>query len=314
MNMDWIECVRWCHATEEESAVDTYIEMLVELCRRSRYVSPVLTKMRDVAGVRVAGYVVLYPGALASVGNLLVDPRDHEMGSLDLIELAKSLFHDAFQHGAEMVQAISPLIASRVSSDPATAFVSPDPHRDQILIAAGMSPIAKLVQMECNGLDTIPKLDVQDSELEFVPYDAISPSEWSQLVERTYVDTKDVPELNGLRNIDSTLAGYASAIIGVPDTWWVVKCKEARVGCLFLTPGAVHCCEMTYLGLAPEWRGKGLSKVVMNFVRDWALCHGIEGMTLAVDIRNTPAIGLYQSCGFMTQRFVQAWMCFPAER
>ena len=115
MNMDWIECVRWCHALEDEAAVDIYIETLVDLCRRSRYASPILTKMQDRAGFRVAGYVVLYPGALASVGNLRMDPCDHDLGSSSQIELAKDLFRDAFRDGAEMVQAISPLIASNAT-------------------------------------------------------------------------------------------------------------------------------------------------------------------------------------------------------
>ena len=314
MNMDWMECVRWCHAAEDETAVDAYLETLVDLTQRSKYTSPILTRMRDGAGVRVAGYVVLYPGALASVGNLRVDPRDSDCELL--INLAKELFDEAFHQGAEMVQAISSLIASSVSSDPATAFVSPDPDRDLVLQASGMNPIAKLVQMECFALETIPRLAVSDTGLEyekldFIPHDAIPRSEWSKLVEKTYVETKDVPELNGLRNIDSTLDGYAAAITGVPDTWWLIQCGDVRIGCLILTPTVAQCCELTYLGLIPEWRGKGLSKVMMNFVRDWAQRSGIEGMTLAVDLRNIAAIRLYQSCGFMTQRFVQAWMCFP---
>ncbi len=314
MNMDWMECVRWCHAAEDEAAVDAYIETLVDLTQRSKYAMPILTEMRDEAGIRAAGYVVFYPGALASIGNLRSDPS--EIGGELLIDLAKKLFSDAFQQGAEMVQAISPLIASSVSSDPATAFVSPDPHRDLVLQASGMNPIAKLVQMECFALETIPRLAVADTileceKLEFIPHNAIPPSEWSQLVERTYVGTKDVPELNGRRNIDSTLAGYASAIIGIPNTWWVVQCRDVRIGCVLLTPTVAQCCELTYLGLIPEWRDKGLSKVMMNFVRDWAQTSGIEGFTLAVDLKNTAAIRLYQSCGFMTQRFVQAWMCFP---
>ena len=316
MNMDWMECVRWCHAAEDETAVDTYIATLVDLCQRSKVSSPILTRMHEEAGVRVAGYVVLYPGALGSVGSFRMDPPDDELKRDLLIDLAKRLFRDAFLAGAELVQGISPLIVSRVSHDPATAFVSPDPQRDLLLQSAGMIPIAKLVQMECVGIDTIPRLAIMNTgvdtnEIDFIAYDSIPRSEWSQLVERTYDGTKDVPELNGLRNIDSTLAGYASAIIGVPNTWWVVRNRYVPVGCLLITPTVAKCWELTYLGLLPEWRGRGLSKVVMNFVRDLALRSEIEGITLAVDLRNIAAIGLYQSCGFMTQRFVQAWMCFP---
>ena len=327
MNSKWIECVRWCHWAEDQASIDALIETLANLCLRSSYSSPILTKSRDDFGIRTAGYLVMYPGALASIGHLrseFTDSSSSDSSSSDrvelkhkrLVEIARELFQAAFDQGAEIVQAISPLVASRLPNDLDLEFVSPDPQRDLVLGSAGMVPVAKLVQMECFGIQTIPRpavtsfgLDCRD--LDFILHHKILPNQWSQLVERTYIETRDVPELNGLRGIESTLVGYSSTIKGVPETWWVVQCKGVNIGCLLLTPTAAGCCEITYLGLVPEWRGKGLSKVIMNFVRDWALASGIEGITLAVDLRNSPAIRLYQSCGFMTDQFVQAWICFP---
>lgn len=315
--MEWIECVRWCHWNEDPESVDALIELLTDLSLRSRYSTPILSKMQYEAGDCAGGYLVLYPGALASVGNLRSESRDNEdRVNAFLVKTAKELFQAAFDSGAEMVQAISPLIASTPTKESEPAFVVPDPHRDEVLRNAGMQPVAKLVQMECLGIPTVAKPGISSvvngpCELAFVSHHELSALEWSQLVERTYVDTRDVPELNGLRDIQSTLEGYGSTIEGVPKTWWAVQCHGVNIGCLLLTPSATKWCEITYLGLVPEWRGQGLSKVVMNFVRDWALEHGIEGLTLAVDLRNTPAIRLYQSFGFVTERFVQAWICFP---
>ena len=317
MNTDWLECVRWCHSSEDSDVVDAHVEALMDLVRRSSYSRPILTQVRDEGGRRFAGYVILYPGALASIGNLRCDPSDNEnQDRTQLTNLAKELFSAAFELGAEMIQAISLVIADRLSSDGVSAFVSPDPKRDLLLTESGMNPVAKLVQMECIGMQSIPKLTVAESSLklgrlQFTPHHAISGKEWGQLVESTYVDTLDVPELNGLRNIESTLAGYASTIAGVPQSWWIVRCNGEDIGCLLLTPTASGCCELTYVGLKPEWRAKGLSKIMMNFARDWALQNAPDGITLAVDLRNTPAIRLYQACGFTIQRFVQAWICFP---
>ena len=322
MNSEWIECVRWCHWAEDQAAIDALIETLTDLCLRSNYSSPILTRSREDFGIRTAGYIVMYPGALASIGHLRSESSDSrsteslELERIGLVELARELFQAAFDQGAEIVQAISPLVASRLSNDLDSAFVSPDPQRDLVLGSAGMTPVAKLVQMECFGIQTIPRqavpaLGLECGKFEFIPYYEIFPNQWSQLVERTYIETRDVPELNGMRGIESTLASYASSIIGVPKTWWVVQCKSVNIGCLLLTPTAARCCEITYLGLIPEWRGRGISKVIMNFVRDWALASEIQGITLAVDLRNRPAIRLYQSCGFMTDQFVQAWICFP---
>ena len=316
MNIEWIDCVRWCHSAEATETVDALIESLVDLCRRSRIASPVMTMVRDEFGIRNAGYVVLYPGSLASVGHLRSESNDPETVQVSLTKLAKELFQDAFDMGAEMVQAISPLIASTVSVDTDTAFSSPDTQHDLVLRSAGMIPVATLIEMECEGIQSVPKLVVPATELncgqlEFIPHHRFQPSQWNQLIERTYIETRDVPELNGHRNIESTLAGYAAMIVGIPESWWIVQFNSENVGCLLLTPTDAGHCEITYLGLIPEWRGKGLSKSVMNFVWEWASRNGTEVITLAVDLRNTPAIRLYQSCGFKTERFVQAWIAFP---
>ena len=165
-------------------------------------------------------------------------------------------------------------------------------------------------------MQNIPRLPVSDSsqrwgELQFIPHHTIPTKSWGQLVESTYVDTLDVPELNGLRDVENTLDGYASTVSGVPQSWWIVRCNNTDIGCLLLTPTAPEYCELTYVGIKPEWRGEGISKIIMNFACEWALENAPEGMMLAVDLRNAPAIRLYQACGFTTQRFVQAWICFP---
>ncbi|HUP81705.1 MAG TPA: hypothetical protein VM260_24345, partial [Pirellula sp.] len=260
MNIEWIDCVRWCHSAEATETVDALIESLVDLCRRSRNSCPVVTLVRDEFGIRNAGYVVLYPGSLASVGHLRSESHDPEMVQVSLTEIAKELFQNAFDMGAEMVQAISPLIASSVSVTMDTAFSSPDPQHDLVLRSAGMIPVAKLVEMECEGIQSVPNLvvpatELDFGELEFIPHHRFQPMQWSHLIESTYVETRDVPELNGRRNIESTLAGYASMIVGIPESWWGVQCNSANVGCLLLTPTGAGHCEITYLGLLPEWRG-----------------------------------------------------------
>ena len=317
MSNDWSECVRWCHSNENVDVVDAHVDALIALSRHSNYPTPILTQVRDLRGRRAAGYLIMYPGALASIGNLRCEPSDNEeQDRAQLASLAKDLSSMAFEHGAEMIQAISLLIPDRMSSDSESGFLSPDPTRDLLLMESDMNPVAKLVQMECIDLQSIPKLVVSPmarglGDVHFVPHYELSSESWAQLVESTYAHTLDVPELNGLRNIQSTLAGYASTIVGTPQSWWIVRCNDADIGCLLLTPTSSGCCELTYVGLKSEWRGKGLSKLMMNFVHDWALQNASNGITLAVDLRNTPAIRLYQACGFTPQRFVQAWVRFP---
>ncbi|MCY2982761.1 MAG: GNAT family N-acetyltransferase [Planctomycetota bacterium] len=317
MNIEWLECVRWCHSNEDIDVVDAHIDALMELSRHSTYATPILTRIRDIRDRRAAGYVILYPGALASIGNLRCDASDDkEQDLLQMANLAKELFSAAFDQGAEMIQAISLLIADRISNDVDSAFIPIDTKRDLMLKEAGMIPMAKLVQMECMRIQDIPRLLVSESswqlgQIDFIPHHTIPSEGWGKLVESTYVETLDVPELNGLRSVENTLAGYASTVCGVPQSWWIVRCNNTDIGCLLLAPTTPGCCELTYVGLQPEWRGKGISRIIMNFARDWALGNAPDGITLAVDLRNLPAIRLYQACGFTTQRFVQAWICFP---
>jgi GNAT superfamily N-acetyltransferase len=322
--MEWKECVRWCHSSEPDEDVEALLQRLSVLQTKSNYTNPILTRMQMDSRFRGAAYVVLYPGALASIGNLKSETSDDEdRDRARLAEMAKELFVEAFEQGAEMIQAISPLLPSQMTSNLAssiannvgTSFLSTDPARDRVLQASGMTPMAKLVQMESFGFDSVPRLTIPEStkslgSIEFIPHHAIEQQHWKDVVEKTYVDTLDIPEMNGYRNIESTLEGYASTIEGTPTTWWVVRCGAENVGCMLLTPTGNALCEVTYLGLEPEWRGKGLSRVLMNFVRDWAIEHSVEGLLLAVDIRNTPAVRLYQSCGFHVQQFVQAWLHF----
>lgn len=316
MNSDWIECLRWCHRADAPESVDALINCLVDHCRRSSYSQPILSRSKKSGMIRAEGYTILYPGALASIGNLSVEASDDdELSQQLLVDVVRELFVAAFEHGAELVQAISPLIASRFSNDMEPGFISPDPLRDEVLKTSGMFPIAKLVQMEAIGLPSIPKLtenplSLESGPLAFVAHYDVPAVRWHQLIESTYIETRDVPELNGLRRMEHTLEGYAANIVGVPDTWWLVQCKGLDIGCLLLTRTANNCCELTYFGLTPQWRGKGLSKAIMNYVRNWAIANQINGITLAVDLRNLPAIRLYQSCGFTTQSFVQAWIRF----
>ena len=228
--------------------------------------------------------------------------------------LVKQLARNAFDNGAEIIQAISPLVPTRIAEIADPAFVAVDPLRDQALADGALKPIAKLVQLECVDLNSFAKLDVSLASFkslgapEMVSFETLPREEWHALVEATYVETRDVPELNGVRRIENTLAGYASSCGGTPASWWCIRCGNANIGCLLLTPMGQGTCEVTYVGLIPEWRGHGLSKWIMNFVREWTLSREFQRLTLAVDIRNVAAIRLYQSCGFVAERFVQAWI------
>lgn len=58
--------------------------------------------------------------------------------------------------------------------------------------------------------------------------------------------------------------------------------------------------ELTYLGIAPEARGRGAGAAMLKCALE--LAESIEPRTchLAVDVNNWPAIALYKRFGFVT--------------
>ncbi|MFN7020277.1 MAG: GNAT family N-acetyltransferase [Phycisphaerales bacterium] len=141
----------------------------------------------------------------------------------------------------------------------------------------------------------------------------------SSVLERTYIDTKDCPELCGLRAPTEVLASHRAVGRYDPDLWWIVFDEARPVGCmLFNIVPEQEGVELVYLGLAPEVRGRGLGAGVLarglRHLLGWAdaqaeratgdrkrVLVGTGGVMCAVDTRNAAALRLYRSLGF--QRF-----------
>ncbi len=320
--MTWSDWVRWCHADQSQSDIDATVLTLIDLSDRSKYRIPIISARVEEQGHVAAGYVVLYPGALGSLGKLRFCPQQDSGNTPSVERIERELFASvirtlcdaALEQGAELVQAISQLHADSVTDWSCVSFAELDSARDLALASAGMNPVAKLIQMERDELRRpLASPAIQNGKLGFIQHDEIPTRDWHSIIEATYIETLDIPELNGLRNIGNTLEGYASTQPRmtqprIPGTWWVIQDGCVNIGCLLLTPNDDQHCELTYLGLAPTSRGQGHSQAIMDHLDRWATSHGIERMTLAVDIRNTPAIRLYQSRGFVAERFVQAWI------
>lgn len=130
------------------------------------------------------------------------------------------------------------------------------------------------------------------------------------LLDQTYVETLDCPELCGLREARDVLESHRAVGVHDPNLWWVAFGPDAAdggsgaesrqpIGCMLLNPCPEQdAIELVYLGLAPGARGRGVAR--------WLLDHGLRSVsmrpesriTCAVDLRNGPAMRLYQRAGF----------------
>jgi mycothiol synthase len=168
---------------------------------------------------------------------------------------------------------------------------------EAVLLADGFKPLAGLlylVSQEAEFPDSLPR-----SQLQFESYSAENHQRLAQIVEATYQDTLDCPQLDGVREIEDILTGYRATGVFDPQRWLIVLHAGEDIGCLLLTdhPSAENC-ELVYMGLIPASRGHGWGMDVARHAQWLARRAGRPRLVLAVDAGNEPAIRTYAAVGF----------------
>jgi ribosomal protein S18 acetylase RimI-like enzyme len=121
-----------------------------------------------------------------------------------------------------------------------------------------------------------------------------------EALERTYVDTLDFPLFNGLQDTPDVLARHADVGDSGKDHWWFVRESSRDVGCLLLADHSQQDrCELVYMGIAPDFRGQGWGRRIVDFALSAARAIGRRQMILGVDAENDPAIAVYTSADFL---------------
>jgi ribosomal protein S18 acetylase RimI-like enzyme len=138
-----------------------------------------------------------------------------------------------------------------------------------------------------------------NGSLQFRPYCQDNRNGLARLVEETYVDTLDIPLLNGARRIDDVLDGYAQTGAHDPERWLVAEKDGRSAGCLLLTDHPEHDqWELMYMGLLPWARGRGWGLQIARHAQWLTRTAGRGKLVLAVDAGNGPAIAIYAKGGF----------------
>jgi mycothiol synthase len=144
--------------------------------------------------------------------------------------------------------------------------------------------------------------------LNLIPYAKCNPSTFQQTLLHTYTDSLDAPELNGVRTPDETVAGLSA---GAPDLsrWWLAECDGRPVGVLLLADGIdAHAWELSFVGVVPEVRGRGIGRAILERAIDFTASAGRNALSLIVDARNRPALALYNALGFRTGETRQVYL------
>ncbi len=137
--------------------------------------------------------------------------------------------------------------------------------------------------------------------LESVPLDeAANRDRFVRMLDATYIDTLDCPEVTaGMRTADDAFESHKLTGRFDPQNWHLYQFDGQDVGLLLMSehlPERVW--EVVYFGVDARFRGRRFGHAIMLDGMRRAQQHGASEIVLAVDVRNTLAIKLYQKLDF----------------
>ncbi len=139
-----------------------------------------------------------------------------------------------------------------------------------------------------------------DEHLKLIPVSqGISEDILGELLLRTYIDSADFPELQHTRTASRSLQTHRLQGEYSPEHWFLIEYDRTAAGVLFFSwHPDLNQWELTYLGIVPEQRGKGIAKkaVAASFAHP---SRKNNAVFLGVDSRNSFATRLYESLGFL---------------
>lgn len=147
------------------------------------------------------------------------------------------------------------------------------------------------------------------SGLRWVAYSEASKPLFCTVLEQSYVQSLDCPELTGIRSTEDVLAGHQATGTFDPSNWWVAMVNDEPAGilCLNRVTGQTAT-EIVYVGVASTFRGRGIGNALL--ARAVSESHRVSAklVTLAVDERNVPARELYDRWRFKAALLRDAWI------
>ena len=198
--------------------------------------------------------------------------------------LVEGVAHDLDALGVGMTQVLLP------EGDKTTAAA---------IRPAGFRHLADLLYLTCEAV-SFPPAPPDTAPLEFQPYDPHERWRLIELVQRTYEGTQDCVSLGSERQMDDVIDGYQATGEFDPDHWLLVRAEGQDIGVLLLADhtDAGHL-ELLYMGLVPEYRGRGWGVHIARQAQWVARDAAAERIVLAVDAANAPAVAMYENADFM---------------
>lgn len=128
---------------------------------------------------------------------------------------------------------------------------------------------------------------------------------FARLIEATYRGSRDCPLLEGLRTGEEALASHRQSGTFQPEHWQIFTetttdgVTEDVAICLLNEHPEQDAVELTYFGVAPQCRGRGWGRKVVQDALQRATATGRGAMFLAVDAENHYANSIYAEFSFV---------------
>lgn len=137
---------------------------------------------------------------------------------------------------------------------------------------------------------------------ETIPFELeINRDHFAQVLGETYLNSQDCPEINGLRTGSEALQSHMAAGRFRPELWKIYRVNGQDVGVLLLSEHPDQkACEVVYMGIAENARGKGLGRAMLVSGLNDARKTSAESVLLAVDSRNHSAKRIYDELNFLS--------------
>lgn len=268
-------------ATLASAGMRSSVEAFLDLAKRERYdLTRQMVAVRD-GRLRYTCLFIPASGRTAFVYSSRCSAEDEALTAA--AEALRRLRDWAFASDCYLVQ---------VLIEPA------DEARFSLLQQAGFKHLTDLSYLMSTSVYTFEE-SADGEDYAWLGYSEQNEPLFKEVIQRTYQQSLDCPELQYLREMDDVLASHKSAGEFEPGLWKLLMVEQRPVGVLLLAPmksgGPM---ELVYMGLTPEARGKGLGNVLLFEALRATARYGCESMVLAVDVRNRPAFGLYEKMGF----------------
>ncbi len=227
-----------------------------------------------------AGMTIIRPGRTAMM--FYSPPSDDGVNSEALGQTIGRLSRDTLTAGASLVQTLIAIDAG--------AEVG-------LLKAIGFTLFVTLIYMKLDlaGIDKPGGA----AELIWKNMDDADEAELACAIQSTYHGSQDCTGLIGVRDIHDVIEEHKHAGVFRPESWWTVYCDSQPVGCVLLNDSdATPTSEIVYLGVAQQYRGKGVGQKLLARAASDAKGRHSVAITLAVDAQNHCARRLYEEAGY----------------